>query len=123
MLERLSRAIQKKTIDNETPRMKAIGNQQMKIRDSRKIMDENIRMLKRLQEVPSVYDHERWEEDAKMRQKYIENMSEFSPQNVSYAQLPSPIKRPLTSSPIKLLSTNEARGSRSRPTSVVGHKR
>ena len=92
MLHRLARALQKKTIDNETPKMKAIGTQQAKIAEMKKITDENNRILKRIQDAKSAYDHFQWEEDAKKREKYILNMSEFSPQNTSY-QFPSPLKR------------------------------
>lgn len=92
MLERLARALHKKTIDNDKPKMKAIGTQQAKIAEMKRVADENNRILRRIQDAKSAYDHLQWEEDAKKREKYISNMSEFSPQNTSY-QLPSPIKR------------------------------
>lgn len=92
MLDRLARALQKKTIDNDKPKMKAIGTEQAKNAEMKKIMDENNRILRRIQEAKSAYDHVQWEEDAKQREKYILNMSEFSPQNTNY-NFPSPLKR------------------------------
>jgi hypothetical protein len=98
MLGRLARALQKKTIDNDAPKSKAIGTQQSKLAEMRKIADENNRILRRIQDAKSAYDHVQWEEDAKQREKYISNMSEFSPQNTSY-NLPSPMKPRSSESP------------------------
>lgn len=101
MLERLARALQKKTIDNDAPKMKAIGTQQAKLAELRRVQDENNRILKRIRDAQSAYDHVQWEEDAKKREKYIMNMSEFSPQNTSY-QLPNPLRQTNTPSKDKM---------------------
>ena len=98
MLGRLAKALQKKTIDNDPPKLKAIGNQQTKTLELKKLVDENNRILRRIQEAKSAYDHVQWEEDAKKREKYISNMSEFSPQNTSY-NLPSPMRPHSSESP------------------------
>lgn len=89
MLERLAKALQKKTIDNDTPKLKAMGSHESKVIEMRRLADENNRILRRIREAKSAYDHVQWEEDAKQREKYILNMSEFSPQNINYT-LPSP---------------------------------
>lgn len=89
MLERLAKALQRKTIDNDTPKLKAMGSQQTKLSEMKRITDENNRILRRIRDAKSAYDHVQWEEDAKLREKYISNMSEFSPQNMTY-KLPTP---------------------------------
>jgi hypothetical protein len=116
MLGRLARALQKKTIDNDAPKLKAIGTQQAKLAELKKVTDENNRILRRIQEAKSAYDHVQWEEDAKQRQKYISNMSEFSPQNTSYS-LPSPMRTHSSETPhIRLFNAS------SQPSSPSGRR-
>jgi septal ring factor EnvC (AmiA/AmiB activator) len=104
MLERLARALQKKTIDNDKPKLKAMDGHQTKLAEMKKITDENNRILRRIREAKSAYDNIQWAEDAKQREKYLSNMSEFSPQNTSYH----------ITSPKRLSSANSSSPSRLR---------
>lgn len=82
MLERLARAMQKKTIDNEAPTKKANGRAQTTRAEMKKINDENKLILRRIMNAEPKYDHRKWEEDAKQREKYLANMCEYPPQKL-----------------------------------------
>mmetsp|Transcript_22132 Transcript_22132/g.32227 ORF Transcript_22132/g.32227 Transcript_22132/m.32227 type:complete len:202 (-) Transcript_22132:268-873(-) len=118
MLQRLARVVQKKTIDNDRPRMKAIGTEQAKRAEFRRITHENKLMLKRIEETTPVYNHKKWEEDAKKREYYIANMTEF-PENYSTKDfLSTPQRRPSSayarSSPVRSRTTSK------RPSTATG---
>jgi hypothetical protein len=80
LLERLVKTMQNKTIDNENKTCKKYSKSL--ISTSRKlelqrITQENQRLLKRIQETEPCYNHLIWEEEAKKREYYKRNMSEF----------------------------------------------
>jgi hypothetical protein len=80
LLERLVKTMQTKTIDNENKSCKKYSKSL--ISTSRKlelqrITQENQRLLKRIQETEPCYNHLIWEEEAKKREIYKRNMSEF----------------------------------------------
>lgn len=76
MLERLAKVVQKTSIDNEIHKsveMHARFKKQLILTKKRiamqKLTDDNHRILKRIQEVPPVYNHLEWEEDAKRKER------------------------------------------------------
>ena len=72
LLERLAKVVQQKTIDNEVDKeiefhavfKKKLGLTRKRI-EMQKLTEENQRLLKRIQDVPSAYNRFEWEEDAK----------------------------------------------------------
>lgn len=74
--------MQVKTIDNENHSVKAIGRSQSRRLELQRITQENQRLLRRIQETEPCYNHLEWEEDAKRREQYIRNMSEYAEQNM-----------------------------------------
>ena len=81
LLERLAKIVQKKTIDNEINdvigRHKVFSAklaEEKKKTAANKITDENRRLLQRIQEVPPVYNHLEWEEQAKERESIVKTM-------------------------------------------------
>lgn len=81
LLERLAKIVQKKTIDNEIHAFieeqkvfKAKLAQEKKQTVAHKITDENRRLLQRIQEVPPVYNHIEWEEQARERENIVKTM-------------------------------------------------
>jgi hypothetical protein len=82
MLERLARVVQSTSIDNEIHKsveMHARFKKQLVLTKKRiqmqKLTDENHLMLKRIQEVPPVYNHLAWEEDARRQERIKRNMA------------------------------------------------
>lgn len=76
MLERLAKAVQNHSIDNEIHKsveMHARFKKQLLLTKKRinmhKLTEENHRLLKRIQEVPPVYNHLEWEEDARRKER------------------------------------------------------
>lgn len=76
MLERLAKVVQKTSIDNEIHKsveMHARFKKQLLLTKKRiamqKLTDDNHRILKRIQEVPPVYNHLEWEEDARRKDR------------------------------------------------------
>ena len=82
MLENIAKTIQKPTIQNTleahvhqyTIFKKKLSRTKKRLRAAQ-IMDDNLRLLDRIQQVPPVYDHIQWEYDEKQRQKILKNMS------------------------------------------------
>ena len=81
LLERLAKIVQKKTIDNEIHDFiarqkvfKAKLAEEKKKTEANRITDENRRILQRIQEVPPVYNHTEWEEQAIEREHIIKTM-------------------------------------------------
>lgn len=76
MLERLAKAVQNSSIDNEIHKsveMHARFKKQLVLTKKRiemqKLTEENHRILRRIQEVPPVYNHLEWEQDAKRKER------------------------------------------------------
>jgi E3 ubiquitin-protein ligase TRIP12 len=83
--------MQVKSIDNDPPHTKSIGRSQARRLELQRITQENQRLLKRIQETEPCYNHLEWEEDARKREQYIANMSEFAEQNMKI-----PMAKPAT---------------------------
>lgn len=86
MLERLAKAVQNKSIDNEIhksvemhARFKKKLLMSKKRYEMQKLTEENQRMLKRIQEVPPAYSHLEWEEDAR-RKEHIKRCMALYPE-------------------------------------------
>ena len=82
LLENIAKTIQKPTIQNTLEAhvhqhaifKKKLSHTKKRLRAAQ-IMDDNLRLLDRIQQVPPVYDHIQWEYDEKQRQKILKNMS------------------------------------------------
>lgn len=82
MLERLATAVQKKSLDNEMHEAvvyhrffkKKIALTKKRL-EMQKITEENQRLLRRIQEVPPVYNHLDWEEEATDRENTLKCMA------------------------------------------------
>lgn len=86
MLERLAKVVQNTSIDNEIHKsveMHARFKKQLILTKKRinmqKLTDDNHRILKRIQEVPPVYNHLEWEEDAR-RKEHIKRAMALYPE-------------------------------------------
>lgn len=80
MLERLALVMQKKTIDNDEPTKKANNRSRAQREELRRINRENKLILRRILEASPQYDHKKWDEEARQREKYIANICEFPPE-------------------------------------------
>ena len=84
LLDRLSKIVQTKTIDNEMStdtkkhhELKRRLTLLKKREQMQKITEDNQRLLKRIQVTPSAYNHLEWEESAKKQLAYMRTMSLF----------------------------------------------
>ena len=81
-MENIAKSIQKPTIQNvlephvyQHIQFKKKLSRTKQCLHSAKIMDDNLRLLDRIKNVPPVYNHIQWEYDEKQRQKILKNMS------------------------------------------------
>jgi hypothetical protein len=114
-LERLADVMQKKRIDNEnkTSHLKKSLGDDFKREQLTKITAENYRLLKKIQNVEPTYNSAKWEEEAKLREAYIRNISEFPDQYKDRKQPDYDIGQEIMAS--RPIST---RGGRIRPLSI-----
>ena len=82
ILERLSKAMSKKTIDNEESDMckySVSRAQEQRRVELQRITEENQRLLHRIQNTEPSYNRNRWEEEAKRHDRILDTMCEFPP--------------------------------------------
>lgn len=84
LLERLSKVMQQKNIDNEckgydraASKFRELLTAQARKSDLQRITEENQRLLKRIQTVESAYDHTEWEEEARRHDMHLKFMCEY----------------------------------------------
>ena len=78
MLDRLARVVQKKNIDNEPFKMKAMSRTMAKKREMKVIQKENWHMLSRLENVEKTYSAEKMRKEEAWRQKVLRRMCDQS---------------------------------------------
>ena len=82
ILERLGKAMSKKTIDNEESKMiqySVSRAQEQRRVDLQKITEENQRLLHRIQSVEPCYSRIKWEEESRRHERILDTMCEFPP--------------------------------------------
>lgn len=91
-LERLATSVQKKNIDNDPVKKKAMSSDMAKRREQLKVQRENKHMLKRLQNAEKTYSAATWRKEEAWRQSVLKTMTD-----TTIGQAQSPIKRPSSS--------------------------
>ncbi|EQC39829.1 hypothetical protein SDRG_03249 [Saprolegnia diclina VS20] len=79
LLEKMSFIMQHDTLDNKNDSIKhghSLNKGQRK-RDLQRITAENQSILRRIQTRQPTYDHVQWEEEAKLHEKYAQNIREY----------------------------------------------
>ncbi|CAK4084800.1 unnamed protein product [Aphanomyces euteiches] len=79
LLEKMSFIMQHDTLDNKNDSIKhghSLNKEQRK-RELQRITAENQSILRRIQTRQPTYDHVQWEEEAKLHEKYAQNIREY----------------------------------------------